>query len=184
MKMKGFNLYFVLAVLGIALLSGCTSQTPDGGSSASQDGVGIKALLNTELTDVATGEKFRIGDFKGKPVLVESFAVWCSTCLEQQRKIKELKARDGETIVHVSLDTDPNEDASKIKNHIDTHGFDWYFAVAPIEMTQALIDQFSLDIVNAPAVPVLLVCEDQSVRLLRKGIKPADELLSEVSKGC
>jgi len=184
MMMKGINLYFVFAIVGISLLSGCTSQAPEGNVATPQDGGGPTSWMETELTDVATGEKFRISDFKGKPVLVESFAVWCSTCLEQQRKIKELKAKDGDTIVHVSLDTDPNEAASKIKAHIETHGFDWYFAVAPIEMTQALIDQFSLDIVNAPAVPVLLVCEDQSVRLLRKGIKPADELLSEVSKGC
>jgi hypothetical protein len=34
------------------------------------------AWLDTELVDVETGETFRISDFKGRPVLVKSFAVW------------------------------------------------------------------------------------------------------------
>jgi hypothetical protein len=34
------------------------------------------AWLDTELVDVATGEAFRISDFKGRPVLVKTFAVW------------------------------------------------------------------------------------------------------------
>ncbi len=184
--MKGKHVYAVigLAVMSVMALGGCLqSESSIITTPPTTDGV-VPAWMDTELTDVATGEKFRISDFKGKPVLVESFAVWCSTCLEQQRKTKELAEREGDTIVHVSLDTDPNEDAEKIKEHIETYGFDWYFAVAPVEMTRALIDEYTLDIVNAPAVPVLLICEDQSTRLLRKGIKSADELLSEVNKGC
>jgi cytochrome oxidase Cu insertion factor (SCO1/SenC/PrrC family) len=144
--------------------------------------VGVWA--DTELTDVATGREFRISDFKGKPILMESFAVWCSTCLEQQRKTKELRERMGEDIVHVSLDTDPNEDETKVLEHLKTYGFDWYYAVSPVEMTRALIEDFGLDIVNAPAAPMVLICEDQSVRFLRKGVKSADELLLEVNKGC
>lgn len=34
------------------------------------------AWIETELVDVASGETFRISDFRGKPVLVKSFAVW------------------------------------------------------------------------------------------------------------
>jgi hypothetical protein len=34
------------------------------------------AWLDTELVDVASGETFRISDFRGRPVLVKSFAVW------------------------------------------------------------------------------------------------------------
>ncbi len=32
--------------------------------------------LDVELEDVQTGERFRISDFTGRPVLVKSFAVW------------------------------------------------------------------------------------------------------------
>jgi hypothetical protein len=30
--------------------------------------------MDMQLKDVATGNNFKIGDFKGKPVLLESFA--------------------------------------------------------------------------------------------------------------
>jgi len=140
--------------------------------------------MDMELNDVATGKSFRISDFKGKPLLLESFAVWCPTCTEQQKQTKELKSRAGQDIVHVSLDTDPNEDEAKVKEHIERNGFDWYYAVSPIELTQTLIDEYGIKVVNAPAVPMVLMCPDQSTRFLRSGIKSSDELLSEVEKGC
>ena len=140
--------------------------------------------MDIELTDVATGQKFKINDFKGKPVLMESFAVWCPTCLRQQKEIQKLKESEGDTIIHISLDTDPNEDEAKIKEHTERNGLDWYFAVSPIELTNALIDEFGLDVVSAPRAPVILICKDQSARFLKSGVKSADDLLSEVEKGC
>ena len=98
---------------------------------------------------------------------------------------KRLTAKsDGDSIVHVSIDTDPNEDKSKVLDHLNRYGFDWYFAISPIEMTEALIDDFGIGIVNAPTAPVVLVCEDQSARFLPNGIKTPEELKAEVAKGC
>jgi hypothetical protein len=34
------------------------------------------AWTDIELTDAVTGEKFRISDYAGQPVLLHSFAVW------------------------------------------------------------------------------------------------------------
>lgn len=140
--------------------------------------------MDVELTDVATGERFRISDFKGKTILLESFAVWCPTCLAQQKEMGKMRAEDGEDVVHISLDTDPNEDADKVREHVERNGLDWYFAVSPVELTEALIDEFGLDFVNAPRAPVVLICEDGSSRFLRSGVKPVDELEAEVAQGC
>jgi len=38
--------------------------------------------------------------------------------------------------------------------------------------------------VSAPRAPVVLICEDQSTRFLRSGVKSAEELISEIQKGC
>ncbi len=170
----------VLGVIGVILSSGCIQQKP---SEVSQ-GAKKSAWMDMPLKDVTTGNQFKISDFKGKPVLLESFAVWCPTCLEQQKRINELKSREGDAIAYISLDTDPNEDEAKVKEHVRRYGFGWYFAVSPIELTNALRDQFGLTIVNAPSTPVVLICENQSTRFLRSGVKSADELLSEVKKGC
>jgi thiol-disulfide isomerase/thioredoxin len=140
--------------------------------------------MEIELTDVRTGQKFRISDFKGRPVLLESFAVWCPTCLAQQREVAKLFSSEGEAIVHISLDTDPNEDEARVREHLEANGLDWWFAVAPIELTNALIDEFGFQVVNAPGAPVVLICADQSTRFLDRGVKSADKLLSEIDKGC
>jgi thiol-disulfide isomerase/thioredoxin len=137
-----------------------------------------------ELTDVATGEKFKIADFKGKPILIESFAVWCPTCLRQQREMKKLIESDGDAIIHISLDTDPNEDEDAVRNHINRNDLDWFFAVAPTEVTKALVDEFGIGVVNAPGAPVILVCEDLSSRFLRSGVKSPDLLKQEITQGC
>ncbi|MDZ4168111.1 MAG: hypothetical protein U1E26_00455 [Coriobacteriia bacterium] len=34
------------------------------------------AWLDTELEDAVTGKQFRLADYKGKPVLLHSFATW------------------------------------------------------------------------------------------------------------
>ncbi len=134
---------------------------------------------DVELTDINTGNTFKVSDFKGKTVLLESFAVWCPTCLRQQKEMKKLP-----DLVHISLDTDPNEDEAKVKSHIERNDLDWYFAISPETMTQALIDEYGLGIVNAPSAPVILICEDQSTRFLKSGVKSAEELQKEVEVGC
>jgi thiol-disulfide isomerase/thioredoxin len=139
---------------------------------------------DAELTDTLSGETFRISDFKGKPVLLESFAVWCPVCLQQQKEIKKLKESDGDAIIHISLDTDPNEDAAAVIAHAGRNGLDWYFAISPTSLTEILIDEFGFSFVNAPSAPVVLICEDQSTRFLRGGVKSADELKTEIGNGC
>lgn len=175
---------FIIAIV-IFFLSGCLTQdSSDAEVSIPKNDGEASSWMDIELIDVATGEPFRISDFKGKPVLIESFAVWCPTCLQQQKQTQELKSAEGDSIIHISLDTDPNEDENSIREHIETNGFDWYYAVSPINLTLALMDEFGQTVVFAPGAPVVLVCEDGGARLLKNGVKSADELLIEVEKGC
>jgi hypothetical protein len=47
-----------------------------GGGEGTEPGASEIAWLDTELTDVVTGERYRISDFQGRPVLLHAFAVW------------------------------------------------------------------------------------------------------------
>jgi thiol-disulfide isomerase/thioredoxin len=175
----------LVVALAIGGVASCALDEPVTESPlATPDAADTPSWMEIGLTDVATGETFKISDFKGKPILLESFAVWCPTCLAQQKEMKQAKQIDGEDIIHISLDTDPNEDEAKVREHIERNGLDWYFAVSPVELTQALIDEFGLNVVSAPRAPVVLICEDQSTRFLRSGIKTTEELISEVKEGC
>lgn len=140
--------------------------------------------INFELKDVATGETFKISDFSDKPVLLESFAVWCPTCTRQQKETKKLHEEIGDSAVSISIDTDPNEDEDRIRKHMEDNGFNWYYAVSPVEFTRSLIDQFGINIVNAPSAPMILICNGESARQLDSGVKSTDELKEELARGC
>lgn len=136
---------------------------------------------NTELKDVRTGKIFTINEFREKPILLETFAVWCPTCLKQQRKIGELHKEIGNEFVSISLDTDQSEDENKVREHIENNALDWYFAVSPISLTEDLINNFGPGIVSAPSAPVILICEDGRARKLDTGVKDVDELKEAIT---
>jgi len=160
----------------------------DSPSTNSADSVDTDSLdaswMNIQLQDVTSGESFTINDFKGTPVLLESFAVWCPLCTKQQRETKKLHEEVGDSIISIALDTDPNEDEAVVKLHAKNNGFNWKYVISPRELTQALVDEFGSGVVSAPSVPVILVCADQSTRLLKRGVKSAEVLKQEVATGC
>ncbi|WP_255336205.1 TlpA disulfide reductase family protein [Methanosarcina sp. KYL-1] len=159
------------------------SDVPDG-SESPEDTVSPADWMDYELADARTGETFMVSDFRGKPVLLETFAVWCPTCLKQQ-EAKKMFEDKGDEVVHISLDVDPNENAEIVRNHMESNGFEWYSSVAPPEMTRELINEFGITVINAPSASVVLVCEDQSARLLEmNGVKPVSLLEEEIEKGC
>ena len=186
MSIKKQCLSYVFLIISLIFLSGCVGQPPEGNLEPTNNHTTVSnhTWMDIELKDVKTGKTFRIRDFEDKPVLLESFAVWCPTCVEQQREIKKLNMIDGDSIIHISLDTDPNEDENKVLEHIERHDFDWYFAVSPIELTMELIDDFGFSIINAPGVPMVLICENKDAILLRSGVKRVAELQEEVKIRC
>jgi thiol-disulfide isomerase/thioredoxin len=176
---------FIIIIIGLFVIAGCSSSVEDSNEASEDASVdGSLSFLDIEFSDVNTGVTHKISDFAGKKVLVESFAVWCPTCTRQQQVIGELHDQLGDQVVSISLDTDPNEDVEKVKEHTQRHGFDWIYAVSPRELTQSLIDTFGVGVVNAPSAPVVLVCEDQSFRLMQRGLKDLDELRQEIERGC
>jgi cytochrome oxidase Cu insertion factor (SCO1/SenC/PrrC family) len=151
------------------------SETEDGGGGDS-----APAWLTAELTDVQTGETFTVESLP-KPVLLETFAVWCSTCLKQQTEIRAFHEEVGDAVTSVTLNVDPNEDAEKVRQHLDRHGFDWRYAISPSAVTNSLVDQFGSTMTVPPRAPVVVVCEDDATRL-PDGVKSADELSTAVDE--
>jgi len=201
--MKHKSILLILIILCSLVFFGCKGQETNTPKEMTSEEIEEKATQSQEqleedmegssesldwksedLVDASTGETFQIKDFTGTPVLIESFAVWCPTCLKQQKKMKELLETEGDMIIHISLDTDPNEDADLVKLHAEKNDLNWRFVVSPKEVTKKLIEEFGFGVVNAPSAPVILVCEDQTTRLLEKGVKSAEELKEEVNLGC
>jgi thiol-disulfide isomerase/thioredoxin len=143
------------------------------------EAVVIPDWFNVELTDVNTGETFRIADFKGKVVLLETMAVWCPTCVRQAQEIQKVHEMLGERddFVSVTLDVDPNESEDMLKAYADQNGFDWNYAVSPHEVTRALGNLYSAQYLNPPVSPLLIIDQQGRVYGLPFGtIKKATNL--------
>ena len=193
MKKKSFwviVLVVVILLILVLVLTGGPAQLINQGSSSGNSGSvsapgETRSWMEFELEDIRTGETFSISDFQGKPILLESFAVWCPTCTKQQREIKKLHEEIGDDVISISLDTDQSEDKARVRTHIESNGFNWYYAISPIELTQSLIDEFGNSIISAPSSPMILICEDLSFRKLGGfGSRSVDKLKQEIASGC
>ena len=142
----------------------------------------VRAWMDIPLVDVQSGQKFTIAEIADKPILLEMFAVWCPTCTKQQKQVQLLHEELGDSFISISLDVDPNEDELQVLNHIQENGFDWIYAISPVELTRRLVEEYGIIVVSAPALPMLLIQPGPEPRLLGRGIKSVDRLKEELLK--
>lgn len=137
------------------------------------------AYFSAELIDASTGEIFTIDDFRGKVVLLETLAMWCSNCYRQQSEVKLLHEKLGPRtdFISLGLDIDPNENLADLKGYVEDNGFDWLYAVAPLDVARELGQLYSAQFLNPPSTPMLIVDQQGNVHTLPFGIKSADQLL-------
>ena len=130
------------------------------------------------MTDVRTGQTFTMNDFAGKVVLIETIAQWCPNCLFQQGETRNMRRQLGnpEDLIVISLDVDVHEDEASLKKYAADFGYDWRFAVAPLEVARALGNLYSAEYLNPPLDPMLLIDRQGNVYQLPYGIKKADTL--------
>lgn len=136
-----------------------------------------------ELVDVATGERFTIAEVvaAGRPVILETMAIWCSNCLAQQRRIEEaLERAEPGSVAYVVLTVDPAEDAAKLARYREQHGFDGMYAVADRGLSRALAAEFGDQVLNPPATPVVVISPSGRVTLTSYGPKSVDEIAALV----
>lgn len=138
--------------------------------------------FGAELTDVRTGQTFSINALKGKVVLVETMAQWCSNCFKQQTQVKALHGIIGENddFVSIGLDIDLNENAADLKDYVESRGFDWLYAVPPAEVTREIGNLYTAQFLNPPSTPILIVDRRGVAHPLPFGIKSAEDLADAV----
>lgn len=184
----------------LVLVAGCTSQadssTPEDSSGspndanisnepAEQEGTDTEKPLwiDEPFFDVKENTTRTIASLE-KPVLVESFAVWCPTCTRQQKEVKRLHDEFDVQHTSLSLNTDTNEGPAKVAKHARHNEFDWTYGVASPGLLKALQDDFGPSIFVAPNVPKILVCSDTSYRRLPDGVRTAETLAKDIKEGC
>ena len=171
------RLIFALALLSVALCA-CKPEP----ATAPDPVVVTPAWFDIELIDVQTGATFSMDDYAGQVVLLETMAMWCPNCIVQAHEVRKLHGLldQREDLVSVSLDVDVNEDAETLRKYAEGYGFDWRFAVAPMEVARALGNLYTAQYLNPPLNPMLVIDRDGQVHHLEYGKKSAEDLLSFV----
>ncbi len=138
----------------------------------------------TNLTDVVTGERFNIRQLlaTGKPVIIHTFAVWCSGCSMQLQESSKLMAEHPDEYIVVGLDIDPNEDTATVKRHVEKNRFAGYYANAPSEMTKVLIGAYSPNFVLE--IPQTVIACENGANRLGSGVFDAGTLTKAASSLC
>ena len=140
------------------------------------------AWFQTEFVNVNTGETFSINGLKGKVILVETMAAWCSNCLQQQKQVKELHGLLGNTsdLVSIGIDIDPNEDDAVLSNYVKKQGFDWVYTVANADVAREIGSLYGDQFLNPPSTPILIIDRQGNAHSLPFGIKDAATLKEAV----
>lgn len=141
------------------------------------------AWFGATLTDASNGRSFTINDFKGKVVLVETMAVWCTTCKQQQDEIKVLHEQSGmqDDFVSVSLDIDANEDLDTVKSYLATTGFYWLYAVVPANVPREIGSLYGDQFLDPPSAPILIIDRHGTTHPLPFRVKSTDDLSQAVN---
>lgn len=131
------------------------------------------------LTDVTTGRPFRIADFGGKVVFIETMAIWCVNCRVQQADAQSaLEKLDRSKVVYIVLDVEPSEKPADLAAYREQNGWDFVYAVSPPEVSRALAAEFGDLVLNPPATPIVVVGTDGTVTLTDFGHKDPDALIA------
>lgn len=138
----------------------------------------MPAWFGAALTNASTGESFTIQDFKGKVVLVETLAMWCPTCLRQQKEVKALHDQLGkrDDFVSVGIGIDLNEKLPDLKDYTTKNGFDWTYTVATADVAREIGNLYGQQFLNPPSAPMFIIDRHGAVHPLPFGVKSAADL--------
>ena len=145
----------------------------------------MAAWQTMELTNVVTGKTFKLADFVGKPVYVETMATWCPNCKQQLTTAQEshkmsMDGANAPVFVAISVETDLN--AQTLADYAKNNGFDFYFAVASPELLKELVATFGNTVANPPTTPHFIIAADGKYGELMTGKSSADEIAAALEK--
>lgn len=182
--LAGLAVVIVLAGCGVAGAPSAAAAPSDapsatGAPSATLSPPAADRLLAYELVDVRSGEVFTLGTLAADgPLLVETMAIWCTTCLQQQRQV--VQAHELAEFQSVGIDVDPNERSEDLAAYAEREGFEWRFVKADAALVDLLADRFGFAVSNPPSTPTFVVSTD-GIRALEFGrVRSAAELVEEL----
>jgi cytochrome c-type biogenesis protein len=152
-------------VLGMVLISV--------GAIASVMPSGSKEVTDFEMRDV-DGNEFSLSDHRGKVVILEFMATWCSDCKKMTKEMKSVYSHYGNDVIMISLDIDDAETPKLLNDYANENGAKWIFAF-PKDFNSVATT------FNIHEIPKsLIIDEDGYITFEIIGSHPSGELIKKV----
>lgn len=164
--------FLLIIIMSVFLFSYSCAQLPQS----------VRNWQDMEIRDVATDQTFKISDFNGKIVVVETMVLWCDACTRQQEEIAIARSNLGEGVVFITIDVDSDDSESRLQQYINGYGFDWIYVLASSEFNYELQSELGHSILSPPMSPIVIIDRDRQTHLLERGNRSAEELVTEISR--
>jgi hypothetical protein len=94
--------------------------------------------------------------------------------------VRAANAQLGDDVVFIGLSLETNLPPRDLAAYAQENGFDWTYAVMPVDLLEQLADQFGRSITSAPSTPHFIIRPDGSFSDLATGIHSAEEIIAEI----
>jgi len=137
------------------------------------------------LTDAISGEEYSLSSLldQGKPVVMHTFAIWCSACSSQLKETTLFQEETGGMYPVLNVDIDPNEKDEDIESHVNKNNYSGYFATAPAEFSVGLAQDAGVDVLMK--IPQTFIFSGNNAYKLPAGVYPAkalNEIIASVTE--
>lgn len=162
------------------------SAAPDTTAAAGAGAVDAEDVVDPaewQLIEVTAtgGETFTVADLAGRPVLVENFATWCSSCRNQLEATQDAAEVAGDDAVFLALSVETELSLADMEEYQKANGFtNIRFAVMSPELLAAMDQAFGTSALNPPSTPKIAVAANGAAGELVTGPESAEEILTSL----
>jgi thiol-disulfide isomerase/thioredoxin len=158
----------ILVIGGLVIFSG-PSDIREGAPATPEN---LRPAPDFSLEDFS-GSTVSLGDFSGKPIVLNSWAVWCPFCRKELVDFAAVKDEFGEQIEIIAIDR--AESLDKAKKYTDELGVtnDLIFLLDPDDSFYRSIGGFSMP-------ETIFVDREGNIRIHKRGPMDVDEIREKI----
>ena len=127
---------------------------------------GTQKAPGFNLTDV-NGKPVSLASYQGSVVVLDMMATWCSVCNQEIPQLKDFHSKHPDVVI-ISIDIDRTENSAKLKEHMESAGCSWTYAMD----SGSVMDEYQ--VTNIPKIVV--VTPSGYITFMKADLVKSDEL--------